>query len=30
LLRDGKKLRIEGFEAAPLGIALEDRVVKNP
>jgi len=27
LLRDGKKLRIEGFEAGPLGLALEDRVV---
>jgi hypothetical protein len=30
LLRDGKKLRIEGFEAGPLGVALEDRVVTNP
>jgi len=27
VLRDGKKLRIEGFEAGTLGIALEDRVV---
>lgn len=27
VLRDGKKLRIEGFEAGTLGVALEDRVV---
>jgi hypothetical protein len=27
VLRDGKKLRIEGFEAGSLGVALEDRVV---
>ena len=30
LLRDGKKLRIEGFEAGSLGVALEDRAVTNP
>jgi hypothetical protein len=29
LLRDGKKLRIEGFEAGPLGVALEDRAVEH-
>jgi hypothetical protein len=29
VLRDGKKLRIEGFEAGSLGVALEDRVVTN-
>jgi hypothetical protein len=29
VLRDGKKLRIEGFEAGTLGIALEDRVVTD-
>jgi hypothetical protein len=29
VLRDGKKLRIEGFEAGTLGVALEDRVVTN-
>jgi hypothetical protein len=29
VLRDGKKLRIEGFEAGSLGVALEDRVVMN-
>jgi YD repeat-containing protein len=31
VLRDGKKLRIEGFEAGSLGVALEDRAVTaNP
>jgi len=29
VLRDGKKLRIEGFEAGSLGIALEERVVTD-
>jgi hypothetical protein len=29
VLRDGKKLRIEGFEAGSLGVALEDRVVTD-
>jgi hypothetical protein len=29
VLRDGKKLRIEGFEAGSVGILLEDRVVSN-
>jgi hypothetical protein len=29
VLRDGKKLRIEGFEAGSLGVLLEDRVVTN-
>ncbi len=30
VLRDGRRLRIEGFEAGPLGVALEDRAVQNP
>ena len=30
VLRDGQRLRIEGFEAGPLGVGLEDRAVKNP
>jgi len=30
VMRDGKKLRIEGFEAGSLGVGLEDRAVKNP
>jgi hypothetical protein len=29
LLRDGKKLRIEGFEAGSLGVTLEDRAVTD-
>jgi hypothetical protein len=29
VLRDGKKLRIEGFEAGSLGVVLEDRAVSN-
>jgi hypothetical protein len=30
VMRDGKRVRIEGFEAGPLGVALEDRAVTNP
>jgi hypothetical protein len=30
VLRDGQRIRIEGFEPRPLGIALEDRAVINP
>jgi hypothetical protein len=30
VLRDGKKMRIEGFEAGSLGVGLEDRAVTNP
>ncbi len=30
VLRDGKRVRIEGFEAGVLGIALEDRAVTSP
>ncbi|HEX4640264.1 MAG TPA: hypothetical protein VH252_02700, partial [Chthoniobacterales bacterium] len=30
VMRDGQRVRIEGFEAGPLGVALEDRAVINP
>jgi len=30
VMRDGQRLRIEGFEAGLLGVALEDRAVANP
>ena len=30
VLRDGQRLRIEGFEAGPLGVGLEDRAVQTP
>jgi hypothetical protein len=30
VLRDGQRLRIEGFEAGSLGVFLEDRAVTNP
>jgi hypothetical protein len=30
VLRDGRRLRIEGFEAGPLGIGLEDRAAMTP
>jgi hypothetical protein len=30
VLRDGQRIRIEGFAAGPLGLALEDRAVINP
>jgi hypothetical protein len=30
VMRDGQRLRIEGFEAGPLGVALEDRAAQAP
>jgi YD repeat-containing protein len=30
VMRDGRRLRIEGFDAGPLGIALEERAVMTP
>jgi hypothetical protein len=30
VLRDGQRLRIEGFESGPLGVGLEDRAVQTP
>ena len=30
VMRDGQRLRIEGFEAGLLGVALEDRAVQTP
>ncbi|HEX8076362.1 MAG TPA: hypothetical protein VF511_00995, partial [Chthoniobacterales bacterium] len=30
VIRDGKRVRIEGLEAGPLGIGLEERAVTNP
>jgi predicted Ser/Thr protein kinase len=30
VMRDGQRLRIEGFEAGSLGVALEDRAATNP